>query len=359
MTAEVWHVIGSRQYGGAEGFLRRLVRAQQAAGHTLAVGLRPSSPLLPLLRREQTPCFTLPFANSYDLVTLMRLQHRVHTYKPAIVQTYMGRATRLTRIPSTWPTGHVARLGGYYKIDGYYRHAHAWVGNTQGLCDYLVQQGLPAQRVFHIGNFVEPPRPVSAAEIRQLRQREQIPDDAWLIFTLGRFIDIKGFQDLLAAAAQLPPTLRDRPWRLVIGGDGPLAGPLQQQARQLGLEQVTLWPGWLTDAAAWWQAADLFVCPSRVETLGNVILEAWAAATPVLSTATAGARELITPEHNGLLCPVAVPASLAQQLQSLLTAGEGQLQELGQAGWQQLQQQHTTSAVVAAYQRLYATLRRN
>ena len=54
----------------------------------------------------------------------------------------------------------MARLGGYYKIDGYYRHAHAWVGNTQDICDFMVKEGLPPERVFYIGNFVPQPRAV-------------------------------------------------------------------------------------------------------------------------------------------------------------------------------------------------------
>src|SRR5690625_3524083 len=108
----------------------------------------------------------------------------------------MGRATRLTRLPPSSSAVHIARLGGYYKIRGYYEHAHAWVGNTKALCDYLVREGLPAARVFHIGNFVAEPATVSDDELATLRMQLGLPDDALVLMTLGRFIDIKGFDDL-------------------------------------------------------------------------------------------------------------------------------------------------------------------
>ena len=83
----------------------------------------------------------------------------------------MGRASRLTHLPPNGTAVHVARLGGYYKIDGYYRHAHAWIGNTQGICDYLIREGLPASRVFLIGNFVPAAISLSAGDRTALRQR--------------------------------------------------------------------------------------------------------------------------------------------------------------------------------------------
>ena len=115
---------------------------------------------------------------------------------------------------------HVARLGGFYKIDGYYRHAHAWVGNTRAITDYLVAQGLPADRVFHIGNFVPDPRRYSDAERSERRLGLRLPDEAWVLFALGRLIEKKGFQDLLAALARLPGEIAGRPWVMLIAGGG-------------------------------------------------------------------------------------------------------------------------------------------
>lgn len=66
--------------------------------------------------------------------------------QPDVVQTYMGRATSLTRLPGVSRALHVVRLGGYYKIDGYDRHADAWIGNTRDICTYRIAFGPRAGR---------------------------------------------------------------------------------------------------------------------------------------------------------------------------------------------------------------------
>lgn len=352
-----WHVLGGRQFGGADQFYVRLVRAlNEREGHqALAVNRED----VPVARALAGSCEQrhLPFANKYDRYTTWRLRHWIARERPDIVQTYMGRATRLTRVPRSAPSVHVARLGGYYKIRGYYEHAHAWVGNTQGVCDYLVREGLPSSRVFKIGNFVPERDPdVGSREIARLRRDRNIPDDALVVFTLGRFIDIKGFDDLLKAFAKLPTTLHGRPLHLIIAGDGPLKQPLHELADRLDVQTRVHWPGWCERPAPFFELADVMVCPSRHETLGNVILEAWRYAKPVVATRTPGALELVAPGDTGVLCDVRSPSALADALRSLLSAPARERERLGEAGQTELEVHHSRQAVVSAYDELYRRL---
>ena len=278
--------------------------------------------------------------------------------KPAVVQTYMGRATRLTRLPraAAKATTHVARLGGYYKIDGYYRHADAWVGNTRGLCDYLIQSGLPAARVYNIGNFVPDPEPCADAELAALRARWRLPDEAIVLFTLGRFISIKGFDDMLQAFDKLPATVGNRPLYLIIAGDGPLAAELHGLADSLGCQQRVIWAGWQRRPGPLFELADIVICPSRHETLGNVILEAWSHVKPIVSTCTPGALELIENDVNGLLTPCQDPQRLTDRLFELLCAPGSEQQRLAQAGQDTLRRNHSCRAIVDQYLELYSLL---
>ena len=143
------HVLGSHQLGGADRFFIRLVEALHRAGHPSLAVIRADSPVAQVFSPEIEQVH-LPMASKWDLYSRWRLTRLIRQRQPDVVQTYMGRATRLTRLPAGSQALHVARLGGYYKIDGYYRHAHAWVGNTQDICDFLVKQGLPrAAGVLH------------------------------------------------------------------------------------------------------------------------------------------------------------------------------------------------------------------
>jgi len=352
------HVLGSRQYGGADRFYVRLVEALNAAGHEALAVNRPGSPVARALAQRGLRQVALPFANKWDVTTTLRLARLVTRERPVAVQTYMGRATRLTRIPRRSAAVHVARLGGYYKIRGYYEHCDAWVGNTRGVCDYLVREGLPADRVFHVGNFVPEARAVDADELATLRVELSMPADALVLFTLGRFIDIKGFDDLLEAFALLPRAYAGRPLHLVIVGDGPLAASLRAVCERLDLTGRVHWPGWRDDPEPFFGLADVFVCPSRHETLGNVILEAWNHGLPVVSTTTPGALEIVTDGEDGLLCPVGDPRQLAARLRTMLELSARDRAALASAGGRTLRAAHGQEAVVADYLSLYDQLTR-
>lgn len=353
------HVLGGRQFGGADQFYVRLIRALREAGQDVTAINRVGSPVAQALNDDDVPQVHFPFANSFDVWTVWRLRALVAQREPCVVQTYMGRATRLTRLPAKTRAVHIARLGGYYKIDGYYRHAHAWVGNTKGLCDYLVKSGLPAERVFHIGNFVPDPVVASPQQVEALRAEWAIPKDAWVMFTLGRLIDIKGFDDLLKAASLLPREINSRPWVLLIAGTGPLDAELKSLTSQLQLESQVRWLGWQDPPDAFYSLADVFICPSRKETLGNVILEAWNHGLSVVSTRTPGATELIDDGTTGLLSPIEAPEALAGRIRDMLAATPSQRAAFGEAGRQFLQANFSKPAIVNAYLSLYDRLLMN
>src|SRR5690606_60525 len=119
--------------------------------------------------------------------------------------------------------------------------------------------------------------------------------------------------DLLQAFAELPAKSSGRPLILLVAGDGPAADRLKALSESLGLGSRVRWLGW-QQPERFYAAADLFVCPSRHEPLGNVILEAWNYRLPVVSTATDGAVELVDEGRTGLLAPCGDPAKLAAQI---------------------------------------------
>ncbi|MFZ5483787.1 MAG: glycosyltransferase [Pseudomonadota bacterium] len=350
------HVLGSRQFGGADQFYVRLVEALAGAGQPVLAVNRPDSPVARALAERGIAQRHLPFANRWDVWTALRMRALIRAQAPCVVQTYMGRATRLSRVPRGVPAVHVARLGGFYKIDGYYRHAHAWVGNTRAICDYLIAEGLPPARVFHIGNFVPEAAVTTEAEREVRRAGLGFPEGAQVLFALGRLVEKKGFQDWLAALARLPAEIAGRPWVALIAGDGEEAARLRNQAATLGLGDRVRWLGWQDPPDPWYDLADLVVVPSRHEPLGNVILEAWNHCRPVLSTASEGAVELIRDGQTGVVVPIADPAALAEATRRLLEWPEAERRELAEAGRRELDAHYGREAILGAYLDLYLHL---
>jgi hypothetical protein len=347
-------IIGSKQLGGAERWFRRFVDALAARGHAVHAAVRRGSeldgPYLGDLRYT-----ALAMRTVWDPLSKRAIRQLVEREEPVIVQTYMGRATRLTRLPRACDSVHVARLGGYYKLEGY-RHADAWIGNTRGLCDYLVQAGFPADRVFHIYNFVNPAPPPNPEDTAALSERLALTPEDLLLVMPGRCVPVKGHDVLLAALGQLPGTLAGRRVRLALVGDGPLLDALKTQARQLGIEDRVIWAGWQQDVAPWYAIADLVVLPSREnETLGNVILEAWAHRRPLLCTRFRGAREIATHGQDAWCVPCDDAAALADGLRTLVTDQSLQ-QQIGGGGEAKLAGNFSEEIVMAEYEAVYQHL---
>jgi glycosyltransferase involved in cell wall biosynthesis len=347
------HIIGSKGPGGAERFYTRLVAALHARGHTVLAVNPPNSQVARELG-EKIPQRHVPMRSIMDLVSRWQIRRIIRRFRPDIVQTYMGRATRLTRLRHGRTPVHIARLGGYYNLKGY-RHAHAWIGITQGICDYLVRTGLPAGRVFHIGNFVPATSPVTRDDLTSLRTSLDIEDAARVVVSTGRLHPVKGFEDLLAAFSLLPDTVAGQPLYLVIAGDGPLRDQLHAAADRLGIDRRVRWCGWQNETGPFLELADLIVCPSRKEPHGNVILEAWSHRRPLVSTDTKGGGELITDGVDGLLVPRKDPRRLAAAMKELLYDARLR-QQLVQAGLATIKYNYNEEKIVNAYADMYVAL---
>lgn len=348
------HVIGGKGLGGAERFFIRLVNALARRGHPVAAVTVADGDIAraidPAVRQYHAPMFA-----TWDLYSRHRINRYITEFRPDIVQTYMGRATRIVHLPADRLPVHLARLGGYYNLKGY-RHAHAWVGNTHGIHTYLQAHGLPAERTFVLGNFVDTPDAISPAMLASLRQQLGL-DGCHVVLGLGRLHPNKGWSDLLRAFARLPTHHRGQPLHLLMVGDGPLRDTLSREAGALGIAARVHWAGWQTDPAPYYQLADVFVCASVHEPLGNVILEAWANRALVVSTRAQGPLELMTDSVNGLLAPLSDPAGLAAALDTALALDPAQRAAIVAAGQLEVERHYSETAIVSAYVALYNSLR--
>jgi glycosyltransferase involved in cell wall biosynthesis len=348
------HIISSRMAGGAECFCARLTNALAEAGVGRVTAIHPRHSAVCQETASHVLHQHLSMWSVVDVWSRWAIQQAARQAAPVVVQTYLGRATRLTHLSGRLPgVVHIARLGGFYNPAGF-RHADAWIGNSRPICDHLVRHGFPAARVFQIGNFVSDASFCTAEATAALRARWQIPSDAAVIVAVGRLHPIKGFDDLLHGFQRLRELVPSRPLRLICVGDGPLRHDLQMLTSRLGLTADVIWTGWDLNPDRYLALADLAVCPSRQEGLGNVILEAWAARRPIIATRTAGAEALIVHGETGWLTPLRDPPALAKAMQELLN-NQSLRQTFTENGHQMLRRHHSRETVVKAYADLYRT----
>lgn len=138
------------------------------------------------------------------------------------------------------------------------------------------------------------------------------------VLAVGTLKEIKDYRTMIAAFA----TLRQRvDARLLILGEGECRSALEAQARHLGITDSVFMPGFVKDTAPYYSRADLHVLSSTGEGFGNVIVEALAAGTPVVSTdCPSGPREILSNGQFGRLVPVGDVDALATAMQESLTA---------------------------------------
>lgn len=329
-------------HGGAEAFFERLAPALHRAGVTQRLLIRSNPKRAALLRAQGLDPVELPFGGALDLATRWGFAREVKAFKPDIVLTWMNRASRFV------PKGDfvtVGRLGGYYDLK-YYRRCDHLIGNTADIRDWIVAQGWPAERAHYVPNFVTETKAAPVA-----RATLDTPAGAPLIVALGRLHANKAFDVLLRAVERVPGCYA---W---IAGDGPLRTELEALAASLGITPRVRFLGWRDDVAALYASADVFVCPSRHEPLGNVVIEAWAASKPVIAAASQGPRQLITEGVDGILVPIDDEAALATSIRSLL-ADPATATALAQRGRAAYEHHFTEAAVITAYLEFFERVKR-
>ena len=139
---------------------------------------------------------------------------------------------------------------------------------------------------------------------------------------------------------------------LWIAGEGPERAALQKQAQSLGVAERIRFLGWREDGAALRATADILVCPSRIEPLGNVVIEGWAQRCPVVAARAAGPQFLIADEKDGLLVPLEDASALARAIFRLIDDPDF-AQQIAECGYQSYMDQFTEDMVVDRYLRFF------
>jgi glycosyltransferase involved in cell wall biosynthesis len=333
----VLQAMAGAKVGGAEAFFMRLVPALAQAAIPQAAVIRRHPERARILRDAGIPVAELNFGGPLDLLGRWSYGRAIRHARPDIVMTWMNRAS------GQCPRGshvQIGRLGGFYDLKHYRNCAHL-VGNTQGIVDYLVAQGWPAARAHLIGNFAD-----TALAVPVERAGLDTPEGVPLLLALGRLHPNKAFDVLIEALVDVPEA------HLWLAGEGPLRDLLHQHARDRGVAGRIRFLGWRDDVGALLAAADVLVCPSRHEPLGNVVLEAWARGVPVVAAASQGPSELIVEAQNGLLVPVEDARALARAIRAVID-DPALARALAQGGSETYEAGHSRNAVVAAYRDLF------
>ena len=306
-----------------------------------------------------------------DIRALLQIRRKIRQIKPAIVHTHTSKAGLLGRV-AAWleavpiiiqtPHGHVfyghfgpAASQVYLLLE---RLAAVITDRLVALTemersDYVEYNVVPESKLatIHSGvdirRFEHPMDPAAGS-----RNLPGISPDRTVIGFVGWLLPIKGVDILLKAmriVCQSAPQAM-----LVLVGKGQLEAQMKSEVSRLNLTGNVHFLGWRNDIEYILPLFDIFVLPSLNEGMGRVLVEAMAAARPIVASNTGGIPDLVKHRENGLLVPPGDPRALAEALLQLIRQPDA-ARRMGQAG-HRLAGRFSVEEMVGRIEQMYAEL---
>jgi glycosyltransferase involved in cell wall biosynthesis len=181
-------------------------------------------------------------------------------------------------------------------------------------CELIERNGYPAAMITSVPTGIDPIR-FAPGEKWQTRKNLGLETECHYIGIVATLRSWKGHLFLLDAFA----TLNAPGWKLLIVGDGPMLGAIEQRIAELGIADSTILAGQQKNPEDWLRTLDIFCLPSYAnEGVPQALLQAMLTGLPVVTTRVGSIGEVVTPNVTGMLVePKSAPA-IVSALQALI-----------------------------------------
>jgi glycosyltransferase involved in cell wall biosynthesis len=321
---------------GPHPYFRTLIEAGGLDRDSVIVGCAgPAGPLQDEMRQLGVRSFALGAERRADYpMAAVRLARLLRGWRAAVVQSHLVdgslvglSAARLARVPVVVFTAHHShelpfhgrKLVAVDRLCAGALSDHV-IAPSRDVAETLVRLAhADPERIAVVHHGFDLARFDPARNDREAARR-QLGVEGKLVFgAVGRIYRLKNQLALVDAFAEALGGAADA--RLVIAGPGD-ADPVRRRALQLGIADRIVLAGPSGDVPALLSGFDVFVHPALAESFGMVIIEAMAAARPIVSTPVGIAPEVVQTGVTGVLCDSAQADSLAGGLRRILAERE-------------------------------------
>jgi len=330
---KVLHLINTLSTGGAEMHLLTLCRYLKRKNVEIVVvclreHVKDSRSLRLDFEEEAIRVINLQADSRYDSLFLGRIARVMREERPDILHTHLPRADFAGAFARVFHPGLVwvcsvhaiysENWSGRWSLPLFnllWRRADVMVCISHAVREWLVGRGVPPDkaRVIHYG--IEPAK-FSEPRVN-LREQWGLNDNA-VVGSIGRLELRKGHDLLIQAMPEL--CMRVPSARLLIAGHDPrgYGATLRRLIDRLGLEEKVRLVGFQNDVVSFLNALDVFAFASSSEGFGQVLVEAMAAAKPVVASKISPLTEIVVDGNTGLLVEPGDPTAFADAIMSLL-----------------------------------------
>lgn len=218
--------------------------------------------------------------------------------------------------------------------------------------DVLVDYGVDPARIAVVYDGTDPSTYRAGRDRARVRREFGVPDGAPLIGKVANFYQgWKGHDTFLAAARRVLDALPDA--RFILVGKSTDSDTMRSWVAAAGLSERVILAGYRTDVPDVLAAIDVLAnCPRSREGLSVAILEALAAARPVVATRVGGIPEIVRDGETGLLVPPEDPEALAAAIVRMLS-DSALASRLGAGGAKLVREHFTLDSMVEGNERVY------
>ncbi|MGY6271067.1 glycosyltransferase family 4 protein [Achromobacter denitrificans] len=332
-SLRIVHSEAATSFGGQEGRIFKEMTAMRARGHHMEAICQPRAQLAERLADAGFAVHTLEMdgvANYLKGVATIRGILREGRYD--VLNTHSRRdtviaaaAARLAGTPLIVRTRHLSNKVG--SLWSYTRLPHRVTAVSDHVRQYLIERGVPAEKVATVYSPIVLPPPV---ERSTLREELGLADDDIVVGCVAVMRATKGHKDLIDAIA---PLMASRPklHLVFVGGGSPVFEQTQAYVVELGLQDRIHLMGMRRDVPNLLAGFDLFALATQQEASGTVYVEAQASGLPVIGTDVGGVSEMFRDGETGILVPPKDARALTDALQRLIDDA-GLRRRMGEAG---------------------------
>lgn len=357
---KILHINTEKTWRGGEQQTFNLLKGLKERNICSHLICQPGSPMAKEAEKAQIKVFPVAMRGEADLLAGFRIRALIKRFKYDILHSHTSHAhslaflasfgTRTRRIVTRRVDFSIFRHS-FLKLSGIkYRYmSDFYIAISNKIKDVLVNDGIPARRIFVVHSGINPNRFDDASK-DHLIEEFTIKSSEQVVINVAHLAGHKGQQYLVRS---IPLVLAKIPTaRFFIVGGGELMDELKTLAASLGIKEKLIFTGFRWDVGAFYQLADVFVMSSIQEGLGTAVLDALALGKPVVAAKSGGIPEIVDDGKTGRLVAPADPAALAAGIIELLTH-TGRAKQMASQGQAKIREQFSVEAMVDKNIKIY------
>ena len=301
--------------------------------------------------------YEMKMGGDLDIGLVGRLKRLIRETQPDMVHLHSrrgadifgGLAARQMKVPSVLSRRVDNPESSFWAKIKYRQFCHV-IAISEGIRQVLLSEGVNPHHVTCVRSAVDPEPYLHDVSRVEFAREFQVPEEALVIGVVAQLIERKGHRYLLEA---MPEILQQYPQvQVLFFGKGPLHDTLETEIKERKLEGHVKLAGFRTDLPQWLGGLDLLVHPADMEGLGVSLLQASAAAVPIIASDAGGLPEAVADAVTGKLIPPGDVAALTRVTLELL--GDEKLRkQYGQAGRKRIMKEFSIDAMVEGNMRVY------